>query len=87
MMSTWKRSYDSSHTLDLGLVVLNVRYAREHPRQWYGWTAEVPGGCYLARAERLKRYPDEARARQASETWARRRIETALRALNGREEE
>jgi len=79
--ASWLRSYDSSHTLDLGLVVLNVKYDREHPHQWFGWTAQAPGGCYLARRESLKRYSTEGKARTAAETWARRRMACGLRTL------
>lgn len=81
MSITWIRSYDSSHTLDIGLVVLNVAYDREHPHRWFGWTAQAPGGCYLARRELLKRYSTESKARTAAETWARKRIESGLRTL------
>jgi hypothetical protein len=79
--ASWFRSYDSSHTLDLGLVVLNVKYDREHPYRWFQWTAQSPGGCYLARSESLKRYSNETAAMTAAETWARRRMVCGLRTL------
>ena len=78
----WVRSsYDGSLCLDLDhMLELEVKYDRDHPHQWFRWTAES-GGRYLARREAQKRYPDEERAQAAAERWARRTLRRALHLL------